>query len=85
MDQQAAFDDTVCGYCRAPLSDHRDETAFRICLHRLTGEKRDLAEKVLRVVEREERGCFGEGATGISSAVRDLFVESGIEVERKGP
>ncbi len=42
--------------------------------------KRDLAEKVLRVVEREERSRFGEAATGISSAVRDLFAESGIEL-----
>jgi hypothetical protein len=40
----------------------------------------DLAEKVLQVIEKEERSRFGEGVTGISSAVRDFFAHSGIEL-----
>jgi hypothetical protein len=32
----------------------------------------------------DQRGRFGEGATGISSVVRDFFTESGVEVEKGG-
>lgn len=42
---------------------------------------RDLAVKVLAAVEAEEVSRFGEGATGISSVVRDLFTSEGIELD----
>lgn len=51
----------------------------------LVAAKRDLAVKVLAIIEREEVSRFGKGATGISSAVRDFFTESGVEVETKTP
>jgi hypothetical protein len=30
------LDNLDCGYCRAPIAEHRDVTMLQICLHRLT-------------------------------------------------
>jgi hypothetical protein len=65
----------------ARMRDRRMETD---CKRRIAAAKRDLAEKVLQVIETEERCRFGEGAKGISSAVRDFFTESGVAVEQEG-
>lgn len=46
--------------------------------------KRDLAVKVLAVVEAEERSRLSEGATGISSVVRDLCTAEGINLVPPG-
>ncbi len=69
------FPCAVCGKC---FLDH-SMGALKECFRKLGDVKRDLAVKVLATIEAEERSRFGEGATGISSAVRGLWIAEGID------
>lgn len=48
--EKMAETETLCGYCRAPLSDHGADIAL-ICLQRLTEARSTLARELIEVVE----------------------------------
>lgn len=75
------FDDLHCGYCRAPIVDH-GEAVLKICLHRLTEERREFAEKVLTALDTELNAWAlkPNARAEIHAAVERVLVESGVEL-----
>jgi len=75
------LDDLHCGYCRAPIVDH-SEAVLKICVHRLTTAKRDLAKKVLTALDTELNAWAlkPNARAEIHAAVERVLAESGVKL-----